>query len=111
MAARFCRGECEAALKCIRQFEKERDAYAKMLNNGAYYLGHVVAGSGMNRTRLDGDKRRLPVESVSQTASMTRNYYRHIQIASSKSSQRGGTRLQGHRDYIASSLRFGTWEP
>lgn len=39
-----------------------------MLNNGTYYLGHVVAGSGMDRTRLDGDKRRVAVDSViSQT--------------------------------------------
>ncbi|OQE40055.1 hypothetical protein PENCOP_c006G07811 [Penicillium coprophilum] len=33
-----------------------------MLNNGAYYLGHVVAGSGMHRTRLDGDKCRVTVD-------------------------------------------------
>lgn len=56
------RAEYEAALKFIRKLEKERDAYAKMLNNGAYYLGHVVAGSGLNRTRLDRDKRRVSVD-------------------------------------------------
>ncbi|KAJ5202662.1 hypothetical protein N7449_004741 [Penicillium cf. viridicatum] len=32
-----------------------------MLKNGAYSLGHVVAGSGMHRTRLDGDNRRVAV--------------------------------------------------
>ncbi|KAJ5471079.1 hypothetical protein N7530_008436 [Penicillium desertorum] len=33
-----------------------------MLKNGAYYLGHVVAGSGMHRTRLDGDNRRVAID-------------------------------------------------
>ncbi|KAJ5804249.1 uncharacterized protein N7518_000552 [Penicillium psychrosexuale] len=31
-------------------------------NNGAYYLGHVVAGSGMYRIRLNEDKRRVAVD-------------------------------------------------
>ncbi|KAJ5356366.1 hypothetical protein N7517_010975 [Penicillium concentricum] len=52
----------QATLECIRNLEKEGDAYAKMLHNGSHYLGHVVAGSGMNRTRLDGDKRRVSVD-------------------------------------------------
>ncbi|KAJ5854876.1 hypothetical protein N7534_007419 [Penicillium rubens] len=56
------KGEYEAALKWIQQFEKERDIYSKMLKNGAYYLGHVVAGSGMHRTRLDGANRRVAVD-------------------------------------------------
>ncbi|KAJ9490549.1 hypothetical protein VN97_g2702 [Penicillium thymicola] len=54
--------EYEATLKCIQQFEQDRDKYAKVLKNGAYYLGHVVAGSGMNRTRLDKDRRRVAVD-------------------------------------------------
>ncbi|KOS37014.1 hypothetical protein ACN38_g12217 [Penicillium nordicum] len=33
-----------------------------MLKNEAYYLGHVVAGSGMNRTRLDRYRRRVTVD-------------------------------------------------
>ncbi|KAJ5165120.1 uncharacterized protein N7500_006950 [Penicillium coprophilum] len=56
------RGEYEATLRSIRQCEEQRDTFAKMLNNGAYYLGHVVAGSGMHRTRQDGDKRRVTVD-------------------------------------------------
>lgn len=56
------KGEYEAALKWIQQFEKERDIYSKMLKNGAYYLGHVVAGSGMHRTWLDGANRRVAVD-------------------------------------------------
>ncbi|OQE19300.1 hypothetical protein PENFLA_c019G02441 [Penicillium flavigenum] len=56
------RAEYEAALKCIQQFETERDTCGKMLKNGAYYLGHVVAGSGMHRTRLDGNNRRVAVD-------------------------------------------------
>ncbi|KAJ5835364.1 hypothetical protein N7447_001390 [Penicillium robsamsonii] len=52
----------EAALHYIRDLEKRRDRYAEMLQNGSYYLGHVVAGSGMNRTRLDEDKRRVAVD-------------------------------------------------
>ncbi|KAJ5131484.1 uncharacterized protein N7515_007523 [Penicillium bovifimosum] len=42
------RAEYEAAVKCIRHFETEHEAYKKMLNSGSYYLGHVIAGSGMN---------------------------------------------------------------
>ncbi|KAJ6177996.1 hypothetical protein N7519_008457 [Penicillium mononematosum] len=53
--------EYEAALRWIQQLEKERDTYSKMLK-GAYYLGHIVAGSGMHRTRLDGDNRRVAVD-------------------------------------------------
>lgn len=30
--------------------------------NGAYYLGHVVAGSGMYRIRLNEDKRRVAAD-------------------------------------------------
>jgi hypothetical protein len=52
----------EVTLRWIRRFEKERDACAKMLNNEAYYLGHVFAGSGINRTRLNKDQRRVAVD-------------------------------------------------
>lgn len=44
------RAEYDSTLRAIRVYEDKRDACETMLKNGAYYLGHVVAGSGMNRT-------------------------------------------------------------
>ncbi|KAJ5788383.1 hypothetical protein N7457_003373 [Penicillium paradoxum] len=78
----------EATLRCIRQLEKERDAYAKMLDNGAYYLGHVAAGSGMNRTRLDENNDRVAVDWA--LIKMSRNRI-HRQM---------------HRDYVSGKNGF-----
>ena len=52
----------EAALRDIQDLEKDRDSDEKMLNNGAYYLGHVIAGSGRHRARLNEDMRRVAVD-------------------------------------------------
>lgn len=46
----------------IQRIEVQRDTYGKMLKNGSYHLGHVVAGSGMNRTRSNQDKIRVSVD-------------------------------------------------
>jgi hypothetical protein len=49
-------------LKVIRAFEDKREPYSRMLTNGSYYLGYIVAGSGMNRTRVNKDRLRVAVD-------------------------------------------------
>lgn len=56
------RREYGQMLKAIQAIEDKREPYNRMLTNGFYYLGHVVAGSGMNRTRVNKDRLRVAVD-------------------------------------------------
>jgi hypothetical protein len=56
------RREYEQMIKVIRAIEDKREPYSRMLTNGSYYLGHIVAGSGMNRTRVNKDRLRVAVD-------------------------------------------------
>lgn len=46
----------------VHEIEERRAPFQKMLDNGSYYLGHVVAGTGMNRTRVNKDGLRVSVD-------------------------------------------------
>jgi hypothetical protein len=56
------RREYEQMLKATRVLEDKREPYSRMLKNGSYYFGHIVAGSGMNRTRVNKDRLRVAVD-------------------------------------------------
>ncbi|KAJ5180240.1 hypothetical protein N7492_003450 [Penicillium capsulatum] len=52
----------EAWCKAYQHHQETCAPFSQMLRNASYYFGHVVAGSGMNRTRANKNKLRVGLD-------------------------------------------------